>query len=150
MTAQLKALVTGGGTLEKRAGNEALPVHQSTAYSSWHYEAKWRVDEAWKVLKDRRTYAVVLEDGSDTRNEIAEAIRKIEETREQCGPPDDTERRKKDQEQARTGRKPEAAESPCEPRRLLRPGGLPSPSSRRSPEPFSRHRPRRTSWRGCG
>ncbi len=62
----------------------------------------WRVDEAWEVLKDRRTYAVVLPDGSDTRKEIAEAIRKIEETREQNGPPDDTERRKKDQEQART------------------------------------------------
>ena len=62
----------------------------------------WRVDEAWKVLKDRRTYAVVLEDGSDTRNEIGEAIRKIEETREQYGPPDDTERQKKAQEQSRT------------------------------------------------
>ena len=102
MTAQLKALVTGSSTLEKNAGNETLPVNQSAAYSAWHYQVAWRVDEARKVLKDRGTYAVVLEDGSDTRNEIAAAIRKIEETREQYGLPDDTERQKKDQEQART------------------------------------------------
>ena len=102
MTAQLKALVVRGGALEKDAGEEALPINQSAAYSSWHYEAKWRVDEARKVLKDRGTYAVVLEDGSDTRNVIAEVIRKIEETREQYGPPDDTERQKKAQEQSRT------------------------------------------------
>ena len=102
MTAQLKALVIRGGALEKNAGEEGLTVQQSAAYSSWHYEAKWRVDEARKVLKDRGTYAVVLEDGSDTRNVIAEVIRKIEETREQYGPPDDTERQKKAQEQSRT------------------------------------------------
>ena len=102
MTAQLKALVTRGGALEKNAGEEGLTVQQSAAYSSWHYEAKWRVDEARKVLKDRGTYTVVLEDGSDTRNVIAEVIRKIEETREQYGPPDDTERQKKADEQSRT------------------------------------------------
>ena len=85
--------------LEAEAAKEGLPLHQSTAYQYWHGSVLSWAREAQKILERDGHYREVLADGSNTAQNMVEAIAAFEAIRTAHGLPDESVRMARQREE---------------------------------------------------